>query len=123
MFRKIISALIIIPLLVIIVAFAVANRQVVTVSFDPFSSTAPAYVMTLPLFLVVFVVLIAGVLIGGTAAWIGQRHHRRAQRRLDNEVRQLHSEMDAMRRQFAGEARAPERDSEAQPPLALPPIA
>lgn len=123
MFRKIVSAVIIIPLLAIIVAFAVANRQPATLSFDPFSSTAPAYVITLPLFVIVFVMLILGVVIGGTAAWIGQRHHRRAQRRLDNEVRQLHGEMDTMRRQFAKDERGPERDSEPKPPLVLPPIA
>jgi uncharacterized integral membrane protein len=122
MFRRIVSAVIIIPLLAIIVAFAVANRQPVTLSFDPFSTTAPAYVTTLPLFIVVFVVLIIGVLIGGTATWFGQRHRRRAQRRLDNEVRQLHGEMDAMRRQFAAD-RAPDREADVKPPLVLPPIA
>ena len=41
MFRKIVTAIIVVPLVVIIVAFAVANRQTVTVSFDPFSSAAP----------------------------------------------------------------------------------
>ena len=34
-FRKIVTAIIVVPLVVIIVAFAVANRQAVTVSFDP----------------------------------------------------------------------------------------
>jgi len=36
--RKIIPAVILVPLAVIIIAFAVANRQIVTVSFDPFSA-------------------------------------------------------------------------------------
>ena len=39
--RKIVTAVIVIPLVVVIVAFAVANRQTVTVSFDPFSQAAP----------------------------------------------------------------------------------
>jgi uncharacterized integral membrane protein len=34
--------LIVVPLAVVIIAFAVANRQSVTVSFDPFSATSPA---------------------------------------------------------------------------------
>ena len=50
MFRKIVTAVIVVPLAVVIVAFAVANRQTVTVSFDPFSSAAPAYAATVPLF-------------------------------------------------------------------------
>ena len=72
MFRKIVSALIVVPLAVVIIVFAVANRQSVTVSFDPFSSSSPAYAATLPLFVVIFTALIVGVLIGGIAAWIGQ---------------------------------------------------
>ncbi len=123
MFRKIISAVILVPLMVIVVAFAVANRQAVTVSFDPFSSTAPAYAVTLPLFLIVFVLVILGVIIGGTAVWLGQRHRRRAQRRLDAEVRTLHGEMDAMRRQFASDSPPPRKEPEPSPPLILPPVA
>ena len=55
MLRKIVTWIVVIPPLVVLVAFAVANRQAVTVSFDPFSSTAPAYAATLPLFAVLFV--------------------------------------------------------------------
>ena len=120
MLRKIVTALILVPLVVIIVAFAVANRQTVTVSFDPFSATNPAYAATLPLFVVVFVLLIFGVIVGGIAAWFGQRRYRRAARRLDAEARQLHEEMDAMRRRFAASEPAP-RASEPNPPLVIPP--
>ena len=100
MFRKIVTAIIVVPLAVVIVAFAVANRQAVTVSFDPFSAASPAYAATLPLFAIIFAVLILGVLIGGIAAWIRQGKWRRAARRLDGEVRALHDEMDAIRRRF-----------------------
>lgn len=103
--RKIISALIIVPLAVVIIAFAVVNRQSVTVSFDPFSSATPAYAVTLPLFVIIFVVLILGVLIGGAAAWIGQSKWRRAARKLDGDVRALHQELDAIRRRFTPEQR------------------
>ena len=109
MFRKIVSALIVVPLAAVIVVFAVANRQSVTVSFDPFSSSSPAYAATLPLFVVIFTVLILGVLVGGIAAWIGQGKWRRAARKRDADVRVLHQELDAVRRRFAPE-----------PPPALP---
>jgi uncharacterized integral membrane protein len=103
MLRKIVTMLIVVPLAVVIIAFAVANRQSVTVSFDPFSTTTPAYAMTLPLFALIFVLLILGVLMGGTAAWIGQTKWRRTARKLDSEVRALHQELDAIRRRFAPE--------------------
>ena len=122
MLRKIVTAIIVVPLVVVIVAFAVANRQAVTVSFDPFSAASPAYAATLPLFAVIFAVLILGVLIGGIAAWIRQSKWRRTARRLDGEVRALHQEMDAIRRRFG----TPEQPSPAQDagPLAMipPPI-
>src|SRR5262245_345953 len=101
MLRRIISMLIVLPLAIVIVVFAVANRQSVTVSFDPFSSTNPAYAATLPLFMLVFVLIILGVLIGGAAVWIGQTGWRRTARKLDGEVRSLHQELVSVRRRFA----------------------
>lgn len=98
MLRKIIMSIIIIPLAVILVALAVANRQAVTVSFDPFSSAAPAYAATLPLFILIFVLVILGVVVGGVAAWLRQAKWRRTAHRLDADVRALHQELEALRR-------------------------
>ena len=98
MLRKIIMSIIIIPLAVILVALAVANRQAVTVSFDPFSSAAPAYAATLPLFILIFVLVILGVVVGGVAAWLRQAKWRRIAHRLDADVRALHQELEALRR-------------------------
>jgi uncharacterized integral membrane protein len=99
-FRKILTAIVVVPLAIVIVVFAVANRQSVTVSFDPFSSAAPAYAATLPLFAVIFAVLILGVIVGGIAAWIGQHKWRRMARRLEGEARALRDEMETIRRRF-----------------------
>jgi uncharacterized integral membrane protein len=118
-FRKIITALIVVPLAALIVAFAVANRQTVTVSFDPFSSVVPAYAATLPLFAVIMLALIFGVLIGGFAAWLRQGKWRRNARRLEGEVRALHDEMDGMRRRSG--ANTPPPPSEVSPLAVLPP--
>ena len=96
-FRKIVTAVIVIPLAVVILAFAVANRQIVTVSFDPFSSANPAYSVPLPLFVLIFVLVILGVIIGGAAAWVRQSPWRRTARRLDADVRALHDELTALR--------------------------
>jgi uncharacterized integral membrane protein len=115
-FRKIVTAIVVVPLVAIIVAFAVANRQAVTVSFDPFSAASPAYAATLPLFAIIFVVLILGVLVGGIAAWIRQGKWRRSARRLDGEVRALHDEMDTIRRRFG----TPEQTAGPPEPRPLP---
>lgn len=98
MFRKIVTAVIVVPLAVILIAFAVANRQSVTVSFDPFSATTPAYAATLPLFILVFLLVILGVVIGGIAAWLRQAKWRRVAHRLEADVRALHQELEALRR-------------------------
>jgi uncharacterized integral membrane protein len=120
MLRKIVTAIIVIPLAAAIVAFAVANRQTVTVSFDPFSTTAPAYAATLPLFAVIFSFLILGVLTGGIAAWIRQSKWRRAARKLEAEVRALQAEQEAIRRRFGTPEQAPSAPSPY--PVIPPPV-
>jgi len=113
--RKIVAALILVPLAVVIIAFAVANRQIVTVLFDPFSAERPAASLTLPLFALIIVLLVIGVLIGGTAAWLRQAKWRRTARRLEREVADLRIEVETMKRTASvlpdsdPSGRAPER--------------
>lgn len=96
MLRKIIATLILVPLAIVIIAFAVANRQSVTVSLDPFSSSAPAAALTLPLFAVVLVTLIAGVIVGGLAVRLGHGRWRRLARRFEREANELRAKLDAL---------------------------
>ena len=121
MLRRIVTAVIVIPLAVILIAFAVANRQMVTVSFDPFSSTDPAYAASLPLFVLIFVLVILGVIVGGIAAWVRQSPWRRTARKLDADVRALHDELEAIRHQF-GTARPLAQGEPAPKPASLPVI-
>ena len=58
--RKFFTALVVILLGLFFVIFAVANRHLVTVSFDPFNSTTPTVAVTLPLFVVIIMVAILG---------------------------------------------------------------
>jgi uncharacterized integral membrane protein len=94
--RNIVTAIIVIPLAVVIIAFAIANRQIVTVSFDPFSVTEPAAVVALPLFALFILLLIIGVLLGGAAAWLRQSRWRSTARRLEREVADLRAKVDAL---------------------------
>jgi uncharacterized integral membrane protein len=107
MLRKIVSAIVLIPLGVVIVAFLVANRADVTVSFDPFGVTDPALTLTPPLYLFVLAVLIVGVIVGGIATWLGQRKWRRMARRLERELAAERAASERRREQLAAAETAP----------------
>jgi uncharacterized integral membrane protein len=122
MLGKIARVVLLVPLGVVIVLFAVANRHGVTVSFDPFSSADPAYTATVPLFILIFALLITGVVVGGVASWMRQARYRRLARRLEAENRALHSELYELKRQYAANERSPAPAVAARvdaPPLAL----
>jgi uncharacterized integral membrane protein len=120
--RKTAAALILVPLAVVLIAFAVANRQPVTVSFDPFSAQHPAAAVTLPLFALVIVLLIVGVVIGGSASWLRHGKWRRVASRLERELRELHGELDLHKHAAGAAADIPQA---AEPPERLklkPPV-
>ena len=112
--RKFLNAIVWIPLAVIFVVFAVANRHLVTVSFDPFNSNDPALGVTLPLFVVIIAVAILGVVAGGSAAWFGQRRWRRAARQHEADARELRTQLADWR------ANALSRPRDAAPPATVP---
>ena len=93
--RRALAWIVVAPLATLAVLFAVANRSWVTVSFDPFSQAAPAYAADLPLFIVIFVALILGVLIGGIAVWFGRLRWQMAAHRAEREAARLRAEKAA----------------------------
>jgi uncharacterized integral membrane protein len=95
--RKFLTYLLVILLFLIFVAFAVPNRHVVTVSFDPFNSADPALSARVPLFLLIIAVAVLGVIAGGVATWWGQRHWRRAARRHEADARAVRAELADLR--------------------------
>jgi uncharacterized integral membrane protein len=99
--RKFFTALVLIPLGLIFVVFAVANRHLVTVSFDPFNSVDPSVAVRLPLFVVIIAVAILGVAAGGSATWFRQRHWRRAARQHEADARQVRAQLDDLRAHVA----------------------
>ncbi|MBI5323387.1 LapA family protein [Bradyrhizobium sp.] len=105
--RKFLTALVVIPLGIFFVIFAVANRHLVTVSFDPFNSVTPTVAVTLPLFVVIIAVAILGVLAGGMASWFRQGKWRRAARQHEAEARQMRTQLADLRSQAAREQRYP----------------
>ena len=108
MLRRVLAAIILIPLAIVIVAFAVANRHDVTVSFDPFAGNDPAASLTLPLFVLVILLLIFGVLLGGLATWLGQGKWRGAARRFERELSLLRSKLSVLEGKTGPAAAAPD---------------
>jgi uncharacterized integral membrane protein len=113
--RKFFTALIVIPLGLLFVVFAVANRHFVTVSFDPFNSRDPSISVTMRLFVVIIVVAILGVMAGGTVTWFRQRRWRRAARQHEAEAKLAQAQLAELR---AGAMTPSRGDSRL---LALPP--
>ncbi len=93
MIRKIINFAILLPLAAILVIFAIANRHWVTVSFDPLNSTDPSLAIDLPLFIVILLSVILGVLAGGIATWFRQGRWRRAARRHEADAAAARAEL------------------------------
>jgi uncharacterized integral membrane protein len=114
--RKFVTAAILIPIVIVIVAFAMANRQLVAVSFDPFDPVRPAFSVQVPLYILIFILVGLGVVVGGIAAWFKQHKWRSRARRAETEARELRTRLDAPRR----ESSVPALQS---PPFAVPPAA
>src|ERR1700704_922579 len=93
--RKFLAILILVPLGIVIVMFAVANRETITISFDPFDTVNPAFALKTPLYALIFVLVGLGVLVGGIAAWLKQYKWRSRARRAEAEARDLRSRLDA----------------------------
>ena len=95
MLRRIVAVVVLVPLAIVIVAFAVANRQTVAISFDPFDPAQPIYSTATWLFVPILGALILGVVIGGAASWFGQGRWRSAARKLEREIQVLRSKLSA----------------------------
>jgi uncharacterized integral membrane protein len=118
MMRKLVTALIVVPLLIVFVAFAVANRASVTVVFDPFDSVDPAFAVKMPLFLLVLTLIAFGIVIGGVVTWFGQRKWRVRARRAEKEANDLREKLG--QRQWPPQAQLPPAEPA---PMIIPPAA
>ena len=97
MLRKIFNGLVVLPLAIVFVIFAVANRHMVTVSFDPFNGADPALSLSMPLFVLILLAAIGGVAAGGVMTWFRQRRWRSVARRHEADARDARGQLDARR--------------------------
>ena len=80
MFNRFILVVVLVPLAVVLIALAVANRAPVAFTLDPFNPGNPALTLQLPLFFLLFAALAIGMVIGSLATWFKQGHYRKLAR-------------------------------------------
>jgi uncharacterized integral membrane protein len=83
--RRLLRWLVGLPLAIVAIAFAVANRQWITVSLDPVSSV-PLASVTMPLWALFFAGVLPGLFIGWIACWFAQGKWRRNAREARREL-------------------------------------
>ena len=99
MFGRLVSFIILLPLAVVLIALAVANRDAVLFTIDPFNPGNPLLSWQAPLFVLLFFMLIIGLVLGSVATWFAQGKYRRSARDARAEAAKLMSE--AQRRDSA----------------------
>ncbi|MEX0957257.1 MAG: LapA family protein [Rhizobiaceae bacterium] len=87
--NRILVFVVFLPLAIVLIALAVANRTSVPFTIDPFNPGNPGLTVELPLFVFLFAALGIGLIVGSVATWIRQGHHRRQARQREAEVRSL----------------------------------
>ena len=80
MTKKIINLFILLPLGVILIIFCVANRQNVTLAFNPFRPEDQVLSLAAPFFVFLLIAFIIGMLVGSAATWFNQGKHRKRAR-------------------------------------------
>ncbi|MDB5649366.1 MAG: hypothetical protein JWL62_886 [Hyphomicrobiales bacterium] len=93
--------LILAPVGLLLLVFAIVNRHMVTVVFDPLSSDTPGFQIVAPLFVILFLTGMLGVLAGGVVTWLAQGRYRRAARHARADIERLRAEADGLRAQLS----------------------
>ncbi|HUI95198.1 MAG TPA: lipopolysaccharide assembly protein LapA domain-containing protein [Xanthobacteraceae bacterium] len=99
MLRKLLSLFILGPIVVLLVALCVVNKDRVTVALDPLGATGSTLVWHPRVFELSLALLTLGVIVGGIATWLGQAKWRRRARRLERELAAARAEADRLRAQ------------------------
>ena len=95
------------PIVAVIAAFAVANRQLIEVSFDPLSREAPRATISMPLWSLFFCGVFVGIVAGWLACWFAQKKWRRAAREARTELLHGQDELARLRRDAASRQTLP----------------
>jgi putative membrane protein len=92
---RILYRLIILVGALLLVLFAVSNRETVSLALWPLP-----FLLDLPLYLVFFISLLIGALVGAVATWLAGQHDRRELRRRRRRIGALERELEATQSQL-----------------------
>ncbi|MEL6783257.1 MAG: LapA family protein [Pseudomonadota bacterium] len=106
--KKFLLLLLLVPLGIVILALAVANRQSVPLSLPPELGFAPVQV---PLFALLFVTLLVGMVVGSCATWAKQGKYRKQASQQKTEAKILAHE--AQKQKARAEELAAEKSASA----------
>ena len=99
------------PVAVVAIVFAVANRQWITVSFDPLNRDQPFAAVGMPLWVLFFCGIFVGLLAGWAAAWLAQGKWRKAAREARIDLVRAQNEHERLKRDSEQRALATTQDA------------
>ena len=99
--RRALNWIIGVPIVAVIAAFAVANRQWIEISFDPLSREAPRATISIPLWSLLFFGIFLGLIAGWLGCWFAQKKWRRAAREARAELQHGQDELSRLKREAA----------------------
>ncbi|MEO5326139.1 DUF1049 domain-containing protein [Mesorhizobium sp. CC13] len=89
MFNRFMLIVVLVPLAIVLIALAVANRMATPFTLDPFNPGNPALTIQAPLFVLLFLALAAGIVIGSAVTWFKQGRYRKVARQRGLEAESL----------------------------------
>jgi hypothetical protein len=98
--RKLILALIVVPLGVVLVALAVVNRKPATLILDPLGRAEPSLSLEAPFFVFLLGAFAFGLIVGGAATWLSQGKWRRLAREETRQARDWRRQADRLEKEL-----------------------
>ena len=97
MVKRIVNVVILIPVAIVLIVLSVANRQPVTLAFNPFRPEDSLLSVTAPFFVYIFLATIFGLVLGALITWFTQGKYRKRARIEASEAVKWHTEADKHR--------------------------
>jgi uncharacterized integral membrane protein len=94
---RFIKLIVLVPIAIILVVLSVANRHFVTLALNPFRPDDALLSVSLPLFVFLFIALMAGVILGSLVTWFAQGRYRKQARDEAHEARKWREEAGKQR--------------------------
>ena len=97
MFKRLIFIVVVLPIALLLVALAVANRQTIALNYNPIQPDFPGHQIAAPMFVFLFAVFVLGMIVGSMATWLKQSRYRRRARAKEAEAEEWRFKADKER--------------------------